>query len=264
MTHDHNLRKRRAVEDPPKANPKRKKRVYHLKNGLVSLLRTPSEMVPITKRNAETPLLRLPAEIRNRIFEFALGGNIIDIHKRRGTPRGAFALRSGPSTNVRMLLGVLEVCRQIYHEAPTIPYSYNIFGFYNRDSFPEWCQGRKKAQLDAVRTIAPYTFQAQAWFRGTNLAKWLPGLETVMLQVEYWTPIYRDNKPVPLTETDSASQWYRVGLESIQDSMEILQKANPSLHVEVVGSYDDANKLMGWTLMDMSIVLGEIRKLQMA
>ena len=46
MPHQHSLRKRRAVE-PPEEKPKRNsERVYRLKNGLVSLRRTPSDLVP--------------------------------------------------------------------------------------------------------------------------------------------------------------------------------------------------------------------------
>ncbi|KAF2437385.1 hypothetical protein P171DRAFT_492133 [Karstenula rhodostoma CBS 690.94] len=51
-----------------------------LENGLLDLSETPKHLVEVARSNAiESPLLRLPAEIRNRIFELALSGYDIEI-----------------------------------------------------------------------------------------------------------------------------------------------------------------------------------------
>jgi hypothetical protein len=48
----------------------------------MSLNDTPLAMVPIVQRNArESPLLRLPTELRNKIFEDALGGITVQLRR---------------------------------------------------------------------------------------------------------------------------------------------------------------------------------------
>ncbi|KAJ4345844.1 uncharacterized protein N0V89_011979 [Didymosphaeria variabile] len=52
-------------------------------NGLLELSKAPDHLVAIVTKNAtESPLLRLPAEMRNRIFRFASGGCEIHITRR--------------------------------------------------------------------------------------------------------------------------------------------------------------------------------------
>ena len=96
------------------------------------------------QRNArDSPLLRLPAEIRNMIFRYAVGGN--EIHVQR-----AFVYRTskkwrdnsnsywhGRATHLgdRRLKALAqgtafhfpEVCRQIYAETATLAYAINTF-----------------------------------------------------------------------------------------------------------------------------------------
>ncbi|CAG5173409.1 uncharacterized protein ALTATR162_LOCUS7626 [Alternaria atra] len=115
-----------------------------LKNGLVSMERTPDYLLEAAQRNARnSPLLRLPAEIRNMIFRYAVGGN--EIHVQR-----AFVYRTskkwrdnsnsywhGRATHLgdRRLKALAqgtafhlpEVCRQIYAETATLSYATNTF-----------------------------------------------------------------------------------------------------------------------------------------
>jgi hypothetical protein len=97
-THSHHVQK--VV--PPALYKKR--RVYRLGNGLVSLNKTPEDLIYVcvfwscsessqilasrlticsARANALSPLLQLPAEIRNRIFEYALGGYEIKIRQKK-------------------------------------------------------------------------------------------------------------------------------------------------------------------------------------
>ena len=130
------------------------------------------------ERNATTsPLLRLPPEIRNRIFHFVLGGEHIHVfrdYQRQGTTngrrprsldkRGYWCLYNttagiGASDEDKWKhfysIKLLLVCRQIYAEACLLPYALNIFSAYNatvlRSAF---LPSLKPCQRRALRSLA--------------------------------------------------------------------------------------------------------------
>ena len=101
------------------------------------------------KHNSETSLLRLPAEIRNLIWEYALGGRTIR----------CFAL-SFPTPTSRIAKGannaLLRVCRQIYAETALSPYRMNTFSFDSFWSTQQWLRTESKAlpvQRQAIKTV---------------------------------------------------------------------------------------------------------------
>ncbi|KAF1840433.1 uncharacterized protein K460DRAFT_208393 [Cucurbitaria berberidis CBS 394.84] len=130
------------------------KRVYRLKNGLVSLNKTPTDLVPVVRNNSVSPLLQLPAEIRIQIWEHILGGMRILI----STFTGAY-FRPEYSDNplhTRLTtdhLALLRVCRQIYNETATLTFSTNRFCFVGRSAFEEFLKSTKPAQRDALRRM---------------------------------------------------------------------------------------------------------------
>lgn len=120
---------------------------------------------PIMERNrAASPLLRLPPEVRNRIYEFVLGGHriIVDYtphdheyttqveytHNEHGAKKRIETRRLrnhfGGGLKHRIVddkrdrgsttlhLGLLRVCRQVYEEAALLPYVLNSFVFCNQ------------------------------------------------------------------------------------------------------------------------------------
>lgn len=106
-------------------------------------------MMRISERNQrESPLLRLPAEIRNSIYEYVLGGQIIDIHADVDYPCGMPELvpemRLGLSPNVspryhqKHPLALLEACHQIHSEAAPILFSTAVFNYGGHVDIETW------------------------------------------------------------------------------------------------------------------------------
>ncbi|KAF2442627.1 hypothetical protein P171DRAFT_497565 [Karstenula rhodostoma CBS 690.94] len=91
-----------------------------LDNGMLSLEHTPAHLVHLVQQNAESLLLRLPPEIRNKIFRYVLAGLRVEVRAFMAAPRlyrvGPSNKCRSPSTNVSLL----QVCRQIYNETATL------------------------------------------------------------------------------------------------------------------------------------------------
>ncbi|KAI4946678.1 hypothetical protein J4E91_006849 [Alternaria rosae] len=94
----------------------------------------------ITYINATTsPLLLLPAEIRNMIFALALDHQDIMI------------IRGRIYNKIRAPVNLLRVCRQIHAETALLPYKLNFFALSNLGELPVPClQRRTQAQLDVM------------------------------------------------------------------------------------------------------------------
>ncbi|KAF2253523.1 hypothetical protein BU26DRAFT_501688 [Trematosphaeria pertusa] len=136
-----------AREEDNKLRTQRK-RVYRLKNGLISLLHTPDHLVQASVHNSTTNLLTLPPELCTKIWEYALGGMRVT-----GSHISRYTITGGTNTKIRHALSLLNVCRQVYSEAATIPYKENNFYFCCRHEFGKWHASRKPAHLQAIRTI---------------------------------------------------------------------------------------------------------------
>ncbi|KAF2663018.1 hypothetical protein K491DRAFT_686176 [Lophiostoma macrostomum CBS 122681] len=143
---------------------------YILENGLLSLEVTPPEMVPVVQRNSkQSPLLRLPSELRNKIFEDALGGMTVVVRcitiahpeyhlKHKGAIRCRFYPQGQlctPENRVHWnhAFQLPLVCRQLYSETITWPYELNMFQFSGGPSIMSWALHRGKAQTEVIRTI---------------------------------------------------------------------------------------------------------------
>jgi hypothetical protein len=75
------------------------------------------------KTNHESPLLRLPPEIRNRIWRYTLGGKVF--RQCYGTNRRC-VLRPEPRERGN-IFALLTACRQIYAETSVLPFVVNTF-----------------------------------------------------------------------------------------------------------------------------------------
>jgi hypothetical protein len=79
--------------------------------------------------NQDAPLLRLPPEIRCRIWEYVLGGMTLRSATFRLNDR-RFTERMVPPFSERMAnISPRRTCRQIYTETALLPYKSNIFNF---------------------------------------------------------------------------------------------------------------------------------------
>lgn len=114
------------------------------------------------KVNSETLLLRLPAEVRNRIWEYALGGKIFDVILIQ-TCRGRYVEEKtliAPETFPENAHALLQVCRQIYRETALVPFSHNAFRFSEQRAF-EWARHLLRVQQNAMREVHIVTLRAE-------------------------------------------------------------------------------------------------------
>ncbi|KAM0799975.1 hypothetical protein BDR22DRAFT_963485 [Usnea florida] len=150
----------------------------------------PAATSVIAQHNASTPLLKLPLEVKNLIYEYTLGGRLIHIAQNRGG--GGVRFKStvccaclseeeaqddfdsdntdhwnapaiedrhdycwGAYTEV-VDLGLLRSCRQVYNEAHFIPYSTNTFSCHEPGTLQSFvlsiAQGTKNNHL-AIRSL---------------------------------------------------------------------------------------------------------------
>ncbi|OSS49745.1 hypothetical protein B5807_05819 [Epicoccum nigrum] len=87
------------------------------------------EKETITCRNQEeSPLLRLPAELRTKIYEFAIGGYVIELFESKKKPcYNVLSQADGHYTAFAKPTVLSEICRQLYKETAFLPYSLNTF-----------------------------------------------------------------------------------------------------------------------------------------
>ena len=168
-----------------------------------------------TSRNSTiSRLLLLPAEIRNKIFAYALGGTRIHVtHTRVGRtyqyhitskiyplPDSLTVSSSGPaSTEVSDTYSVVAfpwfrlhkhalplVCRQLYAEAATLVYTHNKFSFSNEQTMYAWHRKRQSisAQLYAVSSIiAGYLLLSSGYVPGKcSLPTLFPNLNELRVE----------------------------------------------------------------------------------
>ncbi|KAH6638258.1 hypothetical protein C7974DRAFT_470996 [Boeremia exigua] len=183
-------------------------RIKRYENGLLNLEKTPSHLIAIVKKNADSPLLRLPAEIRIQIWSFACGGQLVvlrsrlsrtgkggavycqkdeDLIKTAKTLQG-FCNHTQNFTRMSSAFHLPEVCRQIYSETVLTSYRENIFVW----DFSMFSNKRPMSQLMPVQRRSIQTLQpdrrALHWMMdrgrklfGNNMLKVLPNLRTLRI-----------------------------------------------------------------------------------
>ena len=143
--------------------------IAFLDNGLISMENTPDHLIPMqvtflwddvpsyktvidTKSSAahnakNSPLLRLPGEIRNQIWELVLKGRRIDLTNLR------FPRHDLPFS--RPLFALPEVCRQMYVDTAILGYRLNSFLLHaDRAHTRLWSDGLIPAQRNAIIMVA--------------------------------------------------------------------------------------------------------------
>ncbi|KAF1935112.1 hypothetical protein EJ02DRAFT_389673 [Clathrospora elynae] len=135
------------------------------KNGLLNaVIPARSKLMQSAQRNSlESPLLRLPGEIRTKIWEFALGYHQVNICGQSQGNRWNIELghdtqplhvtSTVPRAFVRPTFAIPRVCRQMYTELSAMVYTLNNFGFDNHDTFDRWIKGRAFGQKQLITSI---------------------------------------------------------------------------------------------------------------
>ncbi|OCL15142.1 hypothetical protein AOQ84DRAFT_358288 [Glonium stellatum] len=153
----------RNAETPPE-----KHRLIKLhRNRLLNLSTDPtdSRMIIATSNSLNSPLLRLPAELRNQIFVYAIGGQRILI-SIVGNPYSETVLHTYKHPDVRPLAGarpytssgeifvpISRTSRQIYNETALLPYKLNEFEFSSSRVMQRWMEERLPVQKRSISCI---------------------------------------------------------------------------------------------------------------
>ncbi|CAA9956800.1 hypothetical protein PTMSG1_00408 [Pyrenophora teres f. maculata] len=133
--------------------------------------RTAQRAALITARNmTESPFLRLPAELRNMIYEFAVAGHIILIETELMTTKrlrnGLFTARAhkpdekingrwaSDGKRVYPLFAFDLVCRQIRAETSLLQYRTNYFHFDTHEDLEFFSTQLTSTQLHAITDIS--------------------------------------------------------------------------------------------------------------
>ncbi|KAI4609748.1 hypothetical protein J4E80_008393 [Alternaria sp. BMP 0032] len=94
-----------------------------------------------------SPLLRLPAEIRHMIFGYALGGKTFHIHHHEYQ---GIAKNGTVSKNA---LALLAVCRQVFAETALLPFSSNTFSAVHPQVFNMWIEDFPSVFAETVTSL---------------------------------------------------------------------------------------------------------------
>lgn len=152
-----------------------------------------------TRNQRESPFLRLPAEVRNKIYDAALGGRTYKF--KDAIYRDHATLETNGERHV---LGLLLVCHQIYSEASLLPYSLNTFSFREFElSFKPFLDHRRLAHFRAITSIELVTYQAARMWASphyfsdimkeveeTKVWARLPNLREIRVVVDLNTSLY--------------------------------------------------------------------------
>ncbi|KAI4931943.1 uncharacterized protein J4E92_003841 [Alternaria infectoria] len=154
----------------------------------------------------ESPLIRLPGELRNRIYELAVGGNIIAVtgfYRRPGklSVYLTSANTSGPDAKsaqaslrapVSGIFTIGLVCRQLHRETALIQYAKNLFHFdimYHGQEFVDSLSSAQRALLTSI-SVRIDTYSMARWlYRYPRkspdvLGLFLPQVERVYISPE--------------------------------------------------------------------------------
>ena len=108
----------------------------------------------VRNNSVDSLLLSLPAEIRVKIWDYAIGG--MRIYFQDGH-RVEYSIDGATETNKFELdrqIALPRVCRQIYSETGANFYRFNVFSFEDYPSLDRFRLRMKRAQWEALRTIA--------------------------------------------------------------------------------------------------------------
>lgn len=147
----------------------------------------------------------MPPELRNRIWEYALGGYVFDVTTRRIFKRRKRINKAKVWDLPQDTFALLRVCRQIYAETALLPYKHNAFRFKSEDAF-DWATSLRPVQLNLISEIHVATVEADRMLKADQVSRQrsllpdalrvdrFPGLKTVLFGV-YGMFLYDEKVP---------------------------------------------------------------------
>ncbi|KAI4701715.1 hypothetical protein J4E81_003455 [Alternaria sp. BMP 2799] len=142
----------------------------------------------ISQQNAKSPLLRLPAELRNQIFALALIQPTIEIFWSEPHLKFRFHEDCRPDY-VRQPLNLLFVCRQTHAETATLPYKLNIFAVdfvYQRDPPKNFLYQRTVEQREVMGSVSERNPNTGKAGKPMSATRWMASMEAEAFVLYTW------------------------------------------------------------------------------
>jgi hypothetical protein len=186
------------------------------------------------KSQQQSPLLRLPAEIRNRICELVLGGLRLQsvcvqkpFFKSKGTPWRCISAKEKDQAGIIYLHRVTAltlVCRQLYQETHILPFKLNSVHIFT-STFSHLAAVLSDAQRNAISIARVHYFERKrSWHRDCLLLAQLGGLKRVVVEVSEKQWMSQEMLQAMLEEAKSCVEGRDVKVE-----FEIMSKYPPKL-----------------------------------
>ncbi|KAI4708780.1 hypothetical protein J4E89_006181 [Alternaria sp. Ai002NY15] len=127
-------------------------------NGMLDATPRTSDVIATTHRNSVTsPLLLLPAEVRNKIFSYVNSG--LHIYMRAGTSfQPVIYIKNGSHANATFeyqpFLTPQGICRQIYSETALLPFTTNEYWYFTKNSLEICKPFFWDQQLQSIRYVS--------------------------------------------------------------------------------------------------------------
>lgn len=110
-------------------------------------------ILSVRDNSINSPLLSLPGEIRQKIWDHAIGGMRIHFEFGQRVKYSVYDTADKHDFELEHQFSLPRVCRQIYSKVGANFYRLNVFYFEDYASLNRFRQHMKRAQLEALRTI---------------------------------------------------------------------------------------------------------------
>ncbi|KAF2662860.1 hypothetical protein K491DRAFT_5062 [Lophiostoma macrostomum CBS 122681] len=146
-----------------------------LPNGLLDMAHMPASIASISQHNATaSPLLRLPGEIRDKIYSSILTSVEFEVYTFNSIP---YRISAGPGVTSKRAIGLPSVCRQLYADTSLLLFSKPTFTFprFGVETCRKWVATLSETQRGAVRKV-------KCWYYMCNedFTKMFPGLRVLV------------------------------------------------------------------------------------
>ncbi|KAH7086750.1 hypothetical protein FB567DRAFT_628841 [Paraphoma chrysanthemicola] len=139
------------------------------------------------RNDRESPLLRLPREIRNIIYEYALSG--VESTCSSQYPTATYGRRRrlfGPGfRDPPQPCGLVQVCSKIYHEAKLLPLGLGTLRCPSVGALKALYKKLPEAQSQRVKDmVLVVTMQCENNLEGASFASMFPGVRRVTMEMD--------------------------------------------------------------------------------
>jgi len=108
----------------------------------------------VRNNSVDSPLLSLPAEIRLKIWDYAIGGMRIYLKDGHGVEYSIDGATETHDFDLNRQFALPRVCRQIYSETGANFYRFNVFSFEDHETLNRFRVNMKRAHWEALHTLA--------------------------------------------------------------------------------------------------------------